>query len=89
MLFRSLQLDQQRETIAVRPPLQRVLLLDRGLALEPPSLPGVRVEPLIPGRLQLIEVPVPPGGLEVGRRRLVLLTATAGDPAAGTEPGSR
>jgi hypothetical protein len=77
----DLQLEQMRETLVVRPPLRRVLLLDRGLALQPPALPGVRVETLIPGRLQLIEVPVPPEGLEVGRR-LARLPAAAADPAA-------
>lgn len=75
----DLQLDQERETIAVRPPLRRVLLLDRGLALAPPDLPGVKVEALIPGRLQLIELPVPPDGLEVGRRRVRLLDAGAAE----------
>jgi hypothetical protein len=83
----DLELDQRSETIVVRPPLRRVLLVDRGLALEPPALPGVRVEPLIPGRLQLIEVPVPPGGLEVGRRRVALPPAAAGE--AADEPPSR
>lgn len=78
----DLQLDQERETIAVRPPLRRVLLLDRGLALTPPDLPGVKVEALIPGRLQLIELPVPPGGLEVGRRRVRLLEAGAAERPA-------
>jgi hypothetical protein len=57
----------------VRPPLQRVVFLDRGLAMTPPALPGVRSEELIPGRLRLIEVPVPPQGLEVGRRQARLL----------------
>ncbi len=78
----DLQLDQESETIAVRPPLRRVLLLDRGLALEPPALPGVRVEALIPGRLQLIEVPVPAGGLEVGRRSVERLDAGAAERPA-------
>jgi len=75
----DLVLDQQRDTIVVRPPLQRVLLLDRGLALTPPELPGVKVKALIPGRLQLIEVPVPPGGLELGRRRVERLPRMAAD----------
>ena len=82
----DLELDQRSETIVARPPLRRVLLLDRGLALEPPALPGVRVEPLIPGRLRLIEVPVPAGGLEVGRRRVAPAPAAAGDGVA--EPAS-
>lgn len=76
----DLVLDQERETIAVRPPLRRVLLLDRGLALEPPALPGVRVEMLIPGRLQLIELPVPPSGLEVGRRLVAPLRGDGPEP---------
>jgi hypothetical protein len=84
----DLVLDQQRETIEVRPPLRRVLLLDRGLALTPPGLPGVRVESLIPGRLQLIEVPVPPGGLAVGRRRVEGLVADGARPAAQADHGA-
>jgi hypothetical protein len=74
----DLVLDQKRDSIAVTPPLQRVLLLDRGLALEAPPVPGARQEELIPGRLRLYEVPVPPGGLEVGRRRIL--------PLSGSEP---
>jgi len=66
----DLNLDQRHDTLTVRPPLQRVVFLDRGQAMAPPSLPGVRTEALIPGRLQLIEVPVPPAGLEVGRRQV-------------------
>ena len=85
----DLVLDQQRDVIVVRPPLRRVLLLDRGLALQAPALPGVRVDPLIPGRLQLIEVPVPPGGLEVGRRRVALAPLAAGEAAAGSGSRSR
>jgi len=69
----DLELDQRHDTLPVRPPLQRVVFLDRGLAMAPPALPGVRSEELIPGRLRLIEVPVPPGGLEVGRRQARLL----------------
>ena len=61
------RLDQQGPTMAVRPPLQRLVVLDRGLRLEPPSLPGVRSVMLIPGRLRLLEVPIPPSGLEVER----------------------
>jgi hypothetical protein len=66
----DLELDQRHHTLPVRPTLQRVVFLDRGLVMLPTSLPGVRSEELIPGRLQLIEVPVPPGGLEVGRRQV-------------------
>jgi len=66
----DLELDQRHDTLPVRPPLQRVVFLDRGLVMVPPALPGVRTEELIPGRLRLIEVPVPPGGLEVGRRQV-------------------
>jgi hypothetical protein len=61
------RLDQQGPSIAVRPPLRRLVVLDRGLRVEPPSLPGTRAVMLIPGRLRLLEVPVPPGGLEVER----------------------
>ena len=71
----DLQLEQNRESIEVRRPLQRLVLLDRGLVLTPPSLPGVRTEELIPGRLQLIEVPIPEAGLRVGRREVNLLEA--------------
>lgn len=74
----DLVLDQKRDSIAVTPPLQRVLLLDRGLALEAPSIPGTRQQELLPGRLRLYEVPVPAEGLRVGRR-LVL-------PLGGGEP---
>ena len=66
----DLELDQNSEEIEVRPPLLRVVLLDRGLVFQAPSLQGVRRKVLIPGRLQLIEVPVPPDGLLVGRREL-------------------
>lgn len=61
------RLDQQGPTLAVRPPLRRLVVLDRGLRLEPPSLPGARSTMLIPGRLRLLEVPIPPAGLEVER----------------------
>jgi hypothetical protein len=61
------RLDQQGPAIAVRPPLRRLVVLDRGLRLEPPALPGVRSVRLIPGRLRLLEVPIPVGGLEVER----------------------
>lgn len=81
----DLQLDQLRERIEVRPPLERVVFIDRALALTPPALPGVRSETLIPDRLQLIEVPVPPGGLSVGRRQVAPL-APANPP--GSPPAS-
>ena len=71
----DLELDQHSEEIEVRPPLRRVVLLDRGLVFQAPSLPGVRRQLLIPGRLQLLEVPVPPDGLLVGRRELEPLAA--------------
>ncbi|MEB3318320.1 MAG: hypothetical protein VKO39_09315 [Cyanobacteriota bacterium] len=61
------RLDQAGPTIAVRPPLRRLVVLDRGLRLEPPALPGVRGVMLIPGRLRLLEVPIPASGLEVER----------------------
>jgi hypothetical protein len=61
------RLDQQGPPIAVRPPLRRLVVLDRGLRMEPPALPGVREVMLIPGRLRLLEVPIPAGGLEVER----------------------
>jgi hypothetical protein len=61
------RLDQGGAAIAVRPPLRRLVVLDRGLRVEPPNLAGVRSEELIPGRLRLLEVPIPPGGLEVER----------------------
>ncbi len=64
----DLELDQRRDSLVVKPPLQRVLLLDRGLAVSPSAVPGGRIETLIPGRLQLIELAVPPGGLRVERR---------------------
>ena len=56
----DLELDQRHDTLPVLPPLRRVVFLDRGLVMTPPSLPGVRTEELIPGRLRLIEVPVGP-----------------------------
>ncbi|MFZ0406548.1 MAG: hypothetical protein WAM11_00325 [Cyanobium sp.] len=71
----DLELDQNSKEIEVRPPLRRLVLLDRGLVFEAPNLPGVRRQVLIPGRLQLIEVPVPPAGLLVGRRELEPLAA--------------
>ncbi|MFN9646085.1 MAG: hypothetical protein ACK6BG_13440 [Cyanobacteriota bacterium] len=61
------RLDQDGPTIAVRPPLRRLVVLDRGLRVEPPSLPGVRAVMLVPGRLRLLEVPIPADGLEVER----------------------
>jgi hypothetical protein len=66
----DLELDQRREFIAVQRPLQRVVFLDRGLSMDPPTLTGVLTRTLIPGRLQLIEVPVPEGGLKVSRRQV-------------------
>ena len=85
----DLELEQERESIAVRPPLRRVLLLDRGLVLEPPSLPGVRRQLLIPGRLQLIEVPVPASGLRVGRRGVASLEPVTGSDAGAGAPMAR
>ena len=76
------RLDQDGPSITVRPPLQRVVVIDRGLRLEPPSLPGVRSTMVIPGRLRLLEVPIPPGGLEVERGAIRALPP----PADGT-PG--
>lgn len=73
----DLVLDQLKPVIEVRPPLQRVLYLDRGLVMQAPELPGVRQETLIPGRLQLVEVPVPPQGLAVSRRHAVPLPGAA------------
>jgi hypothetical protein len=61
------RLDQQGPSIVVRPPLRRVVVLDRGLRMVPPPLEGVRGTMVIPGRLRLLEVPVPPQGLEVER----------------------
>jgi hypothetical protein len=71
------RLDQAGPTIAVRAPLQRVVVLDRGLRMVPPSVGGVRSEMLIPGRLRLLEVPIPPGGLEVERGAIRALPPTA------------
>ena len=67
------QLEEDRDGMPVRPPLERLVVLDRGLAFPLPALPGVRQEILIPGRLQLIEVPVPPEGLRLSRRTLAPL----------------
>ncbi len=78
----DLVLDQRDESIEVRPPLRRVLLIDRGLSVQPGDVPGGRFEPLIPGRLQLIEVAVPASGLEVFRRQVKPLTSAEQDPAA-------
>ena len=44
------RLDQQGPTIAVRPPLRRLVVLDRGLRMEPPALAGVRDVMVLPGR---------------------------------------
>ena len=80
------RLDQDGPTIAVRPPLKRVVVLDRGLRMEPPPLPGVRSEMVIPGRLRLLEVPSPAGGLEVERGAIRPLPPPAdgkpGEPAS-------
>ncbi|WP_255143868.1 hypothetical protein [Synechococcus sp. EJ6-Ellesmere] len=78
----DLVLDQRDESIEVRPPLRRVLLIDRGLSVQPGDVPGGRFEPLIPGRLQLIEVAVPASGLEVFRRQVKPLPSAEQDPAA-------
>jgi hypothetical protein len=80
------RLDQQGPAIAVRPPLRRLVVLDRGLRLEPPSLPGTRTVMLIPGRLRLLEVPIPPGGLEVERGAVRALPPPA-DGMAAQPPG--
>jgi hypothetical protein len=84
----DLLLEQESETIEVRPPLRRVLLIDRGLVLDLPALPGAERKELIPGRLQLVEVPVPPGGLVVGRRRVERLRA-GGEEGPGSGPVRR
>jgi hypothetical protein len=78
----DLVLDQRDDTIAVRPPLRRVVFLDRGLAMAEPDLPGVRTENLLPGRLRLILVPVPAEGLEVGRREARRLPPPSGGVAS-------
>ncbi|MEB3156956.1 MAG: hypothetical protein VKO26_05915 [Cyanobacteriota bacterium] len=80
------RLDQQGPTIAVRPPLRRLVVLDRGLRLEPPALPGARAEMLLPGRLRLLEVPVPAEGLEVERGAVRALPPPAG--GTGGQPPS-
>ncbi len=78
----DLVLDQRRDFIDVKPPLRRVLLLDRGLAVSAAAVPGdSRFETLIPGRLQLIEVKVPPAGLRLDRRSVQPL-----DPLAVAAP---
>lgn len=71
------RLDQAGPTIAVRPPLKRVVVLDRGLRMDLPPVPGVRSEMVIPGRLRLLEVPIPPGGLEVERGAIRTLAPSA------------
>ena len=80
------RLDQLGPSIDVGPPLERVVVLDRGLHMPPPALAGVRIEELIPGRLRLIEVPVPASGLEVERGAIRALPA-AGDPGPSQPPG--
>ncbi|CAK6701783.1 hypothetical protein VB734_02170 [Synechococcus sp. BA-124 BA4] len=83
----DLVLDQRDESIEVRPPLRRVVMIDRGLSVQPGDVPGGRFEQLIPGRLQLIEVAVPPSGLEVFRRKVKPLPSDAPDPATA-DPSS-
>ena len=64
----DVRLDQQGPTIAVRPPLRRLVVLDRSLRMEPLALAGVREVMVIPGRQRLLEVPLPPpDGLEMKR----------------------
>jgi hypothetical protein len=77
----DLVLDQRDESIEVRPPLRRVVLIDRGLSVQPGDVPGGRFESLIPGRLQLIDVAVPASGLEVSRRQVKPLPPA--EPAPG------
>ncbi len=77
----DLMLDQHKDSIEVRPPLRRVVMIDRGLSVQPGDVPGGRVEALIPGWLQLIEVPVPDSGLEVFRRQVKPLDQAAPNPA--------
>ncbi|MFN9545704.1 MAG: hypothetical protein ACK6AD_01325 [Cyanobacteriota bacterium] len=80
------RLDQQGPTLAVRPPLRRLVVLDRGLRMEPPSLPGVRDLILIPGRLRLLEVPIPATGLEVERGAVRALPPRTEDTRASQPP---
>ena len=61
-------LDEVQERIPARPPLRRVLLFDRGLAVPAPAVAGTVTRTLIPGRLRVHEVPVPASGLQVGWR---------------------
>jgi hypothetical protein len=61
------RLDQKGPSITVGPPLRRLVVLDRGLRMDPPPLAGVRSDMVIPHRLRLLEVPIPPEGLEVER----------------------
>ena len=79
------RLDQEGPSIAVRPPLRRVVVLDRGLRMAPPPLAGVREGMVIPGRLRLLEVPIPPEGLEVGRSAIRALPPPDG---GGDQPPS-
>lgn len=62
------RLDEVQERVPAQPPLQRVLLFDRGLAVPAPQVAGTVSRSLIPGRLRVHEIPVPPGGLQVGWR---------------------
>jgi hypothetical protein len=80
------RLDQKGPTIAVRPPLRRLVVLDRGLRMAPPPLAGVRESLIIPGRLRLLEVPIPPEGLEVERGAVRALQPPAGE--RGNQPSS-
>jgi len=80
------RLDQQGPAIAVRPPLQTLVVLDRGLRMEPPPLAGVRSAMVIPGRLRLLEVPIPPAGLEVERGAIRALPPPA--DARADQPSS-
>ncbi|MEB3333926.1 MAG: hypothetical protein VKP70_02965 [Cyanobacteriota bacterium] len=71
------KLDQKGPSITVRPPLRRLVVLDRGLRVQPPPLAGVRSEMVIPDRLRVLEVPIPPDGLEVERGAIRALPAPA------------
>ena len=71
------RLDQAGPSITVRPPLERVVVLDRGLRMEPPAVEGLRSTDVIPKRLRLLEVPIPPGGLEVERGAIRALPPAA------------
>jgi hypothetical protein len=70
-------LDQRDDHIDVIPPIQRVVVLDRGLALPIPDGVGTQIKELRPGRMRLLELTVPPEGLRVGRRRIQTLPTGA------------